>query len=79
MSLLPWSSTVASNVDYTPVNGQVVFSPGECTKSITIPIIADSEREEEEIFNVELLTIDCCADIAIGQIQINITDGKYSS
>ena len=68
-----WPSTVASNVDYTPVNGQVVFAVGEYTKNITIPIIADSEREEEEIFNVELTT-DCCADVIIGQVQINITD-----
>ena len=65
---------VASNVDYTAVNGQVVFAVGEYTKNITIPIIADSEREEEEIFIVESTT-DCCADVIIGQIQVNITDG----
>ena len=40
------------------LNGQVVFGIGECTKSITIPIIADSERESNEILNVELKT-DC--------------------
>ena len=67
--------SVASNVDYTAVNGQVVFAVGEYTKNITIPIIADSEREEEEIFNVELTT-DCCADVIVGQVQVNITDGK---
>ena len=70
-----WSSTVASSVDYTPVNGRVVFGIGECTKSITIPIIADSERESDEIFNVELDT-DCCADVVIRQVQVNIIDGK---
>ena len=70
-----WFSTVASSVDYTPVNGQVMFGIGECTKNITIPIIADSEREEDEIFNVELDT-NCCANISIRQAQVNIIDGK---
>ena len=55
------------------MNGQVVFGVGECTKNITIPIIADSEREENETFNVELDS-DCCADVIIGQVQVNITD-----
>ena len=73
-----WSSTVASSVDYTPVNGRVVFGIGECTKNITIPIIADSERESDEIFNVELDT-DCCADVVIRQVQVNIIDSKYVS
>ena len=68
-------STVASNFDYTPVNGQVVFAVGEYTKNITIPILGDSEREEEEIFHVELTT-DCCADVIFRQVQVNITDGK---
>ena len=69
------SSTVAANTDYTHVDSQVVFAIGEYTKNITIPILADSEVETEEIFNVQLNT-DCCADIIIGQVQVNITDGK---
>ena len=65
--------SVASNLDYTPVNDQVVFAVGEYTKNITIPILEDLEREEAEIFNVQLTT-DCCADV-IGQVQVNIIDG----
>ena len=57
------------------MDSQVVFAIGEYTKNITIPILADSEVETEEIFNVQLNT-DCCADIIIGQVQVNITDGK---
>ena len=67
------SSTIASSVDYTPVNGQIIFAVGEYTKNITIPILGDSEREEEETFHVELTT-DCCADVTIGQVQVYITD-----
>ena len=57
------------------MDSQVVFAIGEYTKNITIPILADSQVEAEEIFNVQLNT-DCCADIIIGQVQVNITDGK---
>ena len=71
------SSTAASNVDYATVNNKVVFGVGECTeKNITIPILADSEREEEEIFHVELAT-DCCADIVNQQVVVNIINGMY--
>jgi len=56
------------------VNNEVVFAVGEYVKNITIPILADSEKEEEEIFYVELAT-DCCADIVIGQVKVNIADG----
>ena len=48
---------------------------GNVLKNITIPIIADSEREEDEIFNVELDT-NCCANISIRQAQVNIIDDK---
>ena len=68
--------SVASNLDYTPVNGQVVFAVGEYTKNITIPIIADSEIEEDKIFNVQLTT-DCCANITTGQVQVNISNGMH--
>ena len=64
---------VARNVDYTTVNDYVVFAFGEYMKNITIPILMDSETEEVEIFNVELTT-DCCADVIIGQVQVNITE-----
>ena len=58
------------------MDSQVVFAIGEYTKNITIPILADSQVEAEEIFNVQLNT-DCCADIIIGQVQVNITDGTW--
>ena len=55
------------------MNSYVVFAIGEYTKNITIPVLVNSEREEEEIFNV-VLTVDCCADVLIGQVQVNITE-----
>ena len=71
------SSTIARDVDYTSVNGYVVFAVGEYMKNITIPILVDSEREEVEIFNVAL-AVDCCADVVIGQVQVNITKADCS-
>ena len=51
------------------------FVDGEFTKNITIPIMVDSDKEQEEIFDVEL-AVDCCDDILIGRVQINIIDGN---
>ena len=58
------------------MSGQVEFVVGEFTKNITIPIMVDSEKEKEEIFDVEL-SVDCCDDdVIIRRVQVNITDGK---
>ena len=73
INLHTFVSTIARDVDYTSVNGSFVFAVGEFMKNITIPILADSETEEMEIFNVTL-AVDCCADVVIGQVQVNITE-----
>ena len=57
------------------MSGQVEFFDGEFTKNITIPIMVDSDKEQEEIFDVEL-AVDCCDDILIGRVQVNIIDGN---
>lgn len=70
-----FSSTIAHDVDYTSMNGYVVFAVGEFMKNITIPILVDSETEEVEIFNV-VLAVDCCADVITGQVQVKITEAN---
>jgi len=69
-----FSLFIARNVDYTAVNDEVVFTVGEYVKNITIPILSDLEREEEEIFFVELVS-ECCADIVNQRVQVRIVDG----
>jgi hypothetical protein len=48
--------TAQANADYTPVSGQVTFAPGETTKSLPVPIIADMIDEPNERFVVILTT-----------------------
>jgi len=60
------------------VNGQVVFAIGELTKDITIPILVNTETEDDEIFYVDIAT-DCCAEITFGQVQVNITENGPDS
>ncbi|WP_310461073.1 Calx-beta domain-containing protein [Sphaerotilus sp.] len=46
--------TATGGVDYTPVNGQLTFAPGETTKTITVPITNDTVFENAETFFVQL-------------------------
>ncbi len=48
------NGTATAGSDYTAVNSQLTFSPGDTTKSISIPIINDSSDENQESFNVTL-------------------------
>lgn len=43
-----------SGADYTAVNGTLIFGKGEAVKTISIPIIDDSEEEGIERFDVKL-------------------------
>lgn len=43
-------NTAVANVDYTPVSGQVTFTPGQTTRTISVPIISDTLDEENESF-----------------------------
>jgi len=40
--------------DYTPVSGTLTFAPGETTKTVTVPVIADSITEPVETFFLDL-------------------------
>ena len=43
-----------AGVDYTAVSQTLIFSPGETSKTINVPILRDAEREGTETFNVIL-------------------------
>ncbi|HEY0100412.1 MAG TPA: Calx-beta domain-containing protein, partial [Pyrinomonadaceae bacterium] len=46
--------TAQANADYTPLNLQITFTPGQTTKAIAVPIIADTIDEQNERFVVIL-------------------------
>src|SRR5262249_26402344 len=46
--------TAKAGEDYEAASGTLVFVPGETTKTITIVIKGDKEREEKETFFIEL-------------------------
>lgn len=77
--MLVFVSPVVAGSDFTSVNDEVIFSVGEYSKDITVPILQDSVTEADEVFTVDLAT-DCCANVSVGQVQVTITendgDGK---
>ena len=40
--------------DYEPVSGSLVFEPGQTSKQIMIPIVGDSQSEDNETFSISL-------------------------
>ncbi|KAJ8006188.1 hypothetical protein DPEC_G00125640 [Dallia pectoralis] len=52
-----WRATVngrAADGDLRPVSGEVVFAPGETTKTLRVEVLADDVPEIDEIIKVEL-------------------------
>lgn len=43
-------NTALANIDYTPVSGQVIFTPGQTTRTINVPILSDTLDEQNESF-----------------------------
>ena len=48
------NGTATGNSDYAATSGTLTFAPGETTKTITVPIINDTNVEANETFNVNL-------------------------
>jgi uncharacterized protein DUF4394/Calx-beta domain-containing protein len=46
--------TAEAGRDYTPVSGTLEFAPGETTKQIGVPLIADGDTENAETFSLRL-------------------------
>lgn len=48
------NGTAAAGSDYTPVSGTLTFSPGQTSKTISVPVIGDTTVEGNETFLVNL-------------------------
>jgi hypothetical protein len=72
------NGTALANSDYTPVSGTLTFSPGQTTKSITVPIFGDTSVESNETFVVNLSN-PTNATIADGQGQAIIVNDDSAS
>jgi uncharacterized repeat protein (TIGR01451 family) len=48
------TGTATSPADFTGSAGILVFTPGETSRTITIPITGDSQQENDELFYVDL-------------------------
>jgi hypothetical protein len=46
--------TATAGSDYVPTAGTVVFAPGETVKTISVPVLGEMAREQNESFNVYL-------------------------
>ncbi len=46
--------TATAGTDYQSVSGTVVFTPGETSKAIAVPILGDVDAEPHETFSVQL-------------------------
>ena len=67
------NGTAAAGADFTAVSGTVIFSPGQTTRTITVPINGDDSTEPNETFFVNLSNPNN-AVIADAQAQGTITD-----
>ena len=57
VSYVTTDETAVAGLDYAPASGQIVFRPGGALSGwIDIPILEDTEHENEESFAVELTT-----------------------
>ncbi len=66
--------TATGGADYAMSSGVVNFMPGESSQMIAVPILDDSQVEEDEVFFVDLLSTSTNAQIADGQGQGTIQD-----
>jgi hypothetical protein len=46
--------TATGAADFTPTSGTFTFAPGETSKSFSVPILKDSQTENEEMINLTL-------------------------
>ena len=62
--------------DYTAKKGTLVFPPGTTSQTFTVDIVGDTTHEDNEVFNIELLSADHTADIGEGDspVPVTITD-----
>ena len=69
--------TATAGGDYTDTSGEVTFTPGQNSKTITVPVLGDRLAETSESFAVRLATGD--AFIADGEGTATIFDNEPSA
>ena len=78
--------TALSGIDYQPVRGQLTFSPGTTSRTVTVPVIGDLNAEGNEVFDIFLanaLNADVVKSKGTGTIVddetgIRLSSGTYS-
>jgi len=70
------AGTALSPSDYAVISGQLIFSPGQTSKTISVPIINDNIEELSEIFYISLTDpVNASIKDASGSITINPSSG----
>ncbi len=72
------NGTAAAGSDFTAVSGVLTFAPGDTTKSITLPVIADGAIEANETFTM-VLSSPTQASVGDGQGVCTITNDDVPS
>ena len=67
--------TAVNGSDYTLTSGTVLFTPGQTSKTITIPLVVDGVDEAEETFSLQLITASN-ADLGLETAVVHIKEGK---
>ena len=49
-------SSAVGGSDYTPQAGNLTFTPGQTTKTISVPVLGDTVREGDEVFVANIFT-----------------------
>lgn len=68
------AGTAMNNADYVPVTGQVVFSAGQSTQTVTIPLLQDSIIEGDETVQLTLTSVGGGEIASPGSATLTIVD-----
>ncbi|MBL1211091.1 Calx-beta domain-containing protein, partial [Geminocystis sp. GBBB08] len=71
------NGTAIAGSDYTATSGTLTFSPGQISKTITIPILNDSVNEFDENFNLTLSN-PSNANLSNSSVTITVTDTLFT-
>lgn len=67
----------ASQSDYTPSGGTVIFAPNESERPLPLAVVDDSDPEFDEMFNVRLVGVSGSAilgDVIVSMVTIEAND-----
>jgi hypothetical protein len=70
-------ATALPGSDYEPVTGTLTFEPGETEQTFTIPILDDTEIEQDEIFFIRLRSPTGGAALRAATATVEIRDDDF--